>query len=294
MRRKARAGEHTALLANYAFFLVLIACMLAPILMLVAKSVSSERAILSGTVGILPDFADLKFEAYRYVMENKSFMQGFFNTVAVTLLGSLVAISVTSLAAYAVSKPYLRGRTVMVVLSIFTMIFSGGLIPTYLVVNMLGLVNTFQILWLAGVFSTTNMLILKSTFESVPRELEEAAVIDGAGQVGMLWRVYLPVSKASLAVIALFYAVEYWNNYYTSMIYTTRPQLRSLQLVLKDIIYSASDVFLELHGTHAFGEITAQSTIAACVVVATVPILIAYPFLQKHFTKGVMIGSVKG
>ena len=294
MRRKARAGEHTALLANYAFFLVLIACMLAPILMLVAKSVSSERAILSGTVGILPDFADLKFEAYRYVMENKSFMQGFFNTVAVTLLGSLVAISVTSLAAYAVSKPYLRGRTVMVVLSIFTMIFSGGLIPTYLVVNMLGLVNTFQILWLAGVFSTTNMLILKSTFESVPRELEEAAVIDGAGQVGMLWRVYLPVSKASLAVIALFYAVEYWNNYYTSMIYTTRPQLRSLQLVLKDIIYSASDVFLALHGTHAFGEITAQSTIAACVVVATVPILIAYPFLQKHFTKGVMIGSVKG
>lgn len=294
MRRKRAKGERIALLVNYVFFAVLIVCMIAPMLMLVAKSVSSERAILSGSVGVLPDFSDLQFESYRYVLENKNFMRGFANTVAVTLLGSVVAILVTSMAAYAVSKPYLRGRKAMVVLCVFTMIFSGGLIPTYLVMNLLGLVNTFQILWLAGIFTTTNMLILKSSFESVPVDLEEAAVIDGAGQLGVLFRVYLPVSKASLAVITLFYAVEYWNNYYTSMIYTTRPQLRSLQLVLKDVIYSASDVFLELHGTSAYGQVTAQSTVAACVIVATLPILIAYPFLQKHFAKGVMIGSVKG
>lgn len=294
MRGNMTRAETIALYINYLFFLILIISMILPVLMLIARSVSSERAILTGTVGILPDLQNLKFDSYLYVIGNKGFMQGFAITVTVTLLGSSVAMVVTSHAAYAVSKPYLRGRKVMLLFSIFTMIFSGGLIPTYLVINALGLLNTFHILWMAGVFSTMNMLILKSTFESVPVELEEAAVIDGAGQFSMLWRIYLPVSKAALAVIALFYAVEYWNNYHTSMMFTTMPQLRSLQLVLKDIIYSASDVFLELHGVHAYGEITAQSTVAASVIVATIPILAAYPFLQKHFAKGVMIGSVKG
>ncbi len=294
MRRKQTRSERVWLALNYLFFALLIVCMLAPVLIVVSKSVSSERAILSGTVGVFPDFSDMRFDTYRYVLQNQGFMRGFFVTVAVTLLGSVCAIIVTSLAGYAMSKPYLRGRKALLVLSIFTMIFSGGLIPTYLVMSILGLVNTFHILWLAGVFSVTNMLILKSSFESVPVELEEAAVIDGAGQLGTLFRIYLPVSKAALAVIMLFHAVDYWNNYYTSMIYTTRASLRTLQLVLKNIIYSASDVFLELHGVHSLGEITAQSTIAACIVVATAPILVAYPFLQKHFTKGVLIGSVKG
>lgn len=294
MHRKETRGERVFGLVNYLLFAVLIVCVLAPMLMLLSKSVSSERAILSGTVGVLPDFTDLHFDAYRYVLENKSFMRGFTNTVVITLWGSFIAILTTAMAAYAMSKPYLRGRKMMLLLCIFTMIFSGGLIPTYLVMTSLGLVNSFHILWLAGIFSTTNMLILKSNFEAVPQELEEAAVIDGCGQFGVLWRVYLPVSKAALAVITLFYAVEYWNNFYTSMIYTTRANLKTLQLVLKDIIYSASDIFLELHGSGSYGNVTAQSTVAACVVVATVPILLVYPFLQRHFTKGVMIGSVKG
>lgn len=294
MRRKATRAERAGLILLYAFFALLVVCMLAPMLMLVTKSVSSERAILTGETSVLPNFREMHLDAYGYVLRNQSFMRGFANTVSYTLIGSLVAVAVTSLAGYAVSKPYLRGRKAMLILSIFTMIFSGGLIPTYLVMSNLGLVNTFTILWMAGVFSVTHMLILKASFESVPADLEEAAVIDGAGQLGVLFRIYLPVSKAALAVITLFHAVDYWNNFYTSMIYTTRESLKSLQYVLKGIIYSASDVFLELHGGHSLGEITAQSTIAACVVVATVPILLTYPFLQKHFTKGVLVGSVKG
>jgi putative aldouronate transport system permease protein len=294
MHRKLTPPERVWLWINYCFFLLLVIGMLAPMLIVVTKSVSSERAILSGQIGILPDFATMHFDSYGYVLRNHNFMRAFFLTVAVTLLGTACAVVVTSLAGYAVSKPYLAGRKAVLVFSIFTMIFSGGLIPTYWVMSALRLVNTFHILWLAGIFTTSHMLILKNSFEAVPQELEEAAVIDGSGQLGILFRVYLPVSKASIAVIALFHAVEYWNNYYTSMIYTSRDSLKSLQLALKGIIYSASDVFLELYGVHSLGEITAQSTIAACIVVATVPILVAYPFLQKHFTKGVLIGSVKG
>lgn len=294
MHRKATKAEHMALLLNYLFFFVLMVCMLVPILLLVSKSFSSERAILSGTVGVLPDFLDMHVDSYRYVLQNKSFMQGFVNTVLVTVIGSGFAIVVTAMAGYALSKPYVKGRKLMLMICIFTMIFSGGLIPTYLIMGLLGLVNTFHILWIAGIFSTANMLILKNSFESVPKELEEAAVIDGAGHLSVLFRVYLPVSKAPLAVITLFYAVDYWNNYYTSMIYTTRATLKTLQVVLKDIIFSASDVFLGLNTAHSLGEVTAQSTVAASVVIATIPILLAYPFLQKHFSKGVLIGSVKG
>ena len=294
MNRKPTGGERVGLTVIYAFFAVLVVAMLIPILILVSKSVSTERAILSGKVQILPNFNDMQWGAYGYVMQNQNFLRGFVNTVLVTIIGSLAALVTTTLAGYALSKPYLRGRKFFLTLAIFTMLFSGGLIPTYLVMKTLGLINTFHILWLAGIFSTTNMLILKNSFEAVPKELEEAAVIDGAGQGRILFQVYIPVTKASLAVITLFCAVEFWNNYYTSMIYTTRPELKSLQYVLKDIIYSASDIFLELHKTSSFGEITSQSTVAASVVVATIPILLVYPFLQRHFTKGVLVGSVKG
>ena len=138
------------------------------------------------------------------------------------------------------------------------------------------------------------MLILKNSFEALPKDLEEAALIDGARQMTILTRIYLPLSKAVLAVIALYYAVDYWNNYYTSMIYTTSQHLKSLQLVLKETIYSASDVFIALHGGASVGEVTSQSTIAACIVIAALPICVFYPFLQKYFTKGVLVGSVKG
>ena len=282
------------LLLIYLFFAVLIVCMASPVLMLVTESVSSERAILSGENGILPNPADMHFDSYRMVFRNSSFVTSFINTVSFTVIGTIAALVSTAGYAYALSKPYLCGRKGLLILSIFVMIFSGGLIPTYLVMTQLHLINTFHILWMAGCFSVANMLILKNSFEALPIELEEAAIIDGANQFTILTRIYLPLSKAVLAVIALYYAVDYWNNYYTSMIYTTRPALKSLQLVLKDIIYSASDVFMELYGSGSMGEVTTQSTIAACIVVATLPICIVYPFLQKHFAKGVLVGSVKG
>lgn len=291
---KTTVGEKIFYTINYIFFILLGFSMLAPLLNLIAKSVSKESAVLSGEVGLIPDFTNLQFDTYKLVFENKHFTTGFTNTVLVTLIGSFVAIVVTSCAAYALSKPYLRGRKFFVLLCIFIMLFSGGMIPTYLVLDKLGLTNTFTVLWLPGVFNVFNMLILKNFFESVPQELEESATLDGAGHMRVYFQIYLPLSKATLAVVTLFFAVGYWNNFFNAMLYTTKTNLKTLQLVLKEIIYSVSDVFLSLFGGQMAGEITGQSTIAACVVVATIPIILVYPFLQKYFTKGVMTGSVKG
>lgn len=291
---KASLGRRIFCFFNYTFFAILAFAMLAPILNLIAKSVSSEAAVLSGEVGLLPNFKKLQFDTYRIVIENKSFIIGLKNTVLVTILGSFSSLFVTACAAYALSKEYLRARKVLIVLCIFIMIFSGGLIPTYMVVDKLRLTNTFTVLWILGVFNVYNMLILKSNFESISSELEESAMIDGAGHLTIFFKIYLPLTKATLAVITLFSAVGYWNNFFTSLIYTSKPQLKTLQLVLKEIIFSVSDIFLNLYGGQSAGEVTAQSTVAACVVVATVPILLVYPFLQKHFTKGVMTGAVKG
>lgn len=291
---KTTVGEKIFYTINYIFFILLGFSMIAPLLNLVSKSVSKESAVLSGEVGLIPDFKNLQFDTYKLVFENKHFTTGFINTVLATLIGSLIAIIVTSCAAYALSKPYLRGRKFFVLLCIFIMLFSGGMIPTYLVLDRLGLTNTFTVLWLPGVFNVFNMLILKNFFESVPQELEESATLDGAGHMRVYFQIYLPLSKATLAVVTLFFAVGYWNNFFNAMLYTTKTNLKTLQLVLKEIIYSVSDVFLSLFGGQMAGEITGQSTIAACVVVATIPIILVYPFLQKYFTKGVMTGSVKG
>ena len=281
MMRRHRRRTRPALMAIYLFFAVLITVVAIPVLMLVSKSVSSERAILSGMVGILPDISDMHLDSYVFVFRNGNFVRSLLNTLAFTGIGTLLALVATSGFAYALSKEYLKGRKFLIVLAIFIMIFSGGLIPTYLTMTRLRLVNTFHILYLAGIFNVANMLSLKNSFEALPRDLEEAALIDGAGQMTILIRIYLPLSKAVLAVIALYYAVDYWNNYYTSMIYTTSQHLKSLQLVLKETIYSASDVFIALYGGASVGEVTSQSTIAACIVIAALPICVFYPFLQK-------------
>lgn len=291
---KATPGERVFYVLNYIFFGLLAFLMIAPMLNLVAKSMSSETAVITGAVGLFPDFNNLHFDAYKLVFENQNFIIGFKNTVLTTVVGSFVGIFVTACAAYSLSKPYLRGRKHMILLCIFIMIFSGGLIPTYLIVDLLRLTNTFNVLWLLGAFNVYNMLIIKGAFEGIPAELEESATIDGAGHFRILFKIYLPLGMATLAVITLFFAVGYWNNFFTAMIYTTRPELKTLQLVLKEIIYSVSDVFLQLYGGQTMGEVTGQSTIAACVVVATIPIILVYPFLQKYFAKGVMTGSVKG
>lgn len=277
---------------NVTFFVLLAVTTVVPFLNLIAKSLSSEAAVVSGMVGILP--VDIQFGTYRYVLTQSSFLGSLRVSVTVTVLGTLLALAMTTLAAYPLSKKRLRGRKFFILMYIFTMLFSGGLIPTYLLMQNLHLIDKLPVLFLPGMISVYNMLIIKNYFEGLPDSLEESAKLDGASNLSILWKITLPLSLPVLATIALFYAVAFWNDYFASLIYINSPENKPLQLYLKELFVTSSDTFLK-SGNWADNAMNSspQAIQAASIILATVPILLVYPFLQKYFVKGVLIGSVK-
>ncbi|WP_375540967.1 carbohydrate ABC transporter permease [Paenibacillus tyrfis] len=290
----ASPAERAFTTLNYAFFVLLGLTTMFPFLNLIAKSLSSEEAVVSGRVTLLP--VDWQIGTYQYVMSQSLFLASFQVSVFVTIAGTLLALFMTTLAAYPLSKPRLRGRKWFILMYIFTMLFSGGLIPTYLLMQSLQLIDKLPVLFLPAMISVYNMLIIKNYFESLPDSLEESAKLDGAGNLTILWRITLPLSLPVLATIALFYAVAFWNDYFASLIYINTPENKPLQLYLKELFVSSSDTFLQL-GAHmnvdAAMNTSPQAIQAASILLATVPILLVYPFLQKYFVKGVLVGSVK-
>jgi putative aldouronate transport system permease protein len=224
------------------------------------------------------------------------FANAFKNSVIVTVCGTALSLFMTSLTAYPLSKPRLRGRKFFILIFVFTMLFSGGLIPTYLLIRNLHLINTLPVLFLPAMVSVFNMLVIKNYFEGLPDALEESAKMDGASNFRILFQIFLPLSLPVLATIALFYAVAFWNDYFMSMIYINSPELKPLQLYLKELLASANNVFLQLDkiDVDRAMNVSPQAIQAASIMVATVPILLVYPFLQKYFVKGVLLGSVKG
>lgn len=279
---------------NYTFFVLLGLTTMFPFLNLIAKSLSSEEAVVSGRVTLLP--VDWQIGTYRYVMSQSLFLASFQVSVFVTVAGTLLALFMTTLAAYPLSKPRLHGRKWFILMYIFTMLFSGGLIPTYLLMQSLQLIDKLPVLFLPAMISVYNMLIIKNYFESLPDSLEESAKLDGAGNLTILWRITLPLSLPVLATIALFYAVAFWNDYFASLIYINTPENKPLQLYLKELFVSSSDTFLQLGAemnVDAAMNTSPQAIQAASILLATLPILLVYPFLQKYFVKGVLVGSVK-
>lgn len=294
MRHKTSFADKLFVFSNYSFFVLLGVLTIFPFLNLLAKSLSSEAAVISGQVHIFP--VDLQFGTYEYVLKDKMFRNAFKNSVIVTTAGTALSLFMTSLAAYPLSKPRLRGRKFFILIFIFTMLFSGGLIPTYLLIRSLNLINTLPVLFLPSMISVFNMLVIKNYFEGLPDALEESAKMDGASNTRILFQIFLPLSLPVLATIALFYAVAYWNDYFMAMIYINSPHLKPLQLYLKELLASANNVFMQLDMIDVDKAMNAspQAIQAASIMVATVPILLVYPFLQKYFVKGVLLGSVKG
>lgn len=278
---------------NYSFFVLMGVITIVPFLNLIAKSLSSEAAVISGRVSLIP--IDLQFGTYVYVITDSMFISSFLNSVTVTFAGTALSMIVTILSAYPLSKTRLRGRKIFILMFVFTMLFSGGLIPTYLLIRNLGLTNTLPVLFLPGMVSVFNMLVIKSYFENLPDSLEESAKMDGASNFRILLFIILPLSLPVLATISLFYAVGYWNDFFSAMIYITDPSLKPLQLYLKELLASANAVFTQVDTIDINMAMNAspQAIQAASIIVATVPILLVYPFLQKYFVKGVMLGSVK-
>ncbi|WP_144027551.1 carbohydrate ABC transporter permease [Paenibacillus selenitireducens] len=288
---KPSMGEKVFTVINYCVFILIGITTLVPFINLLAKSLSSEEAVVSGRVGLFP--VGIQFETYKYVLQDSLFLTSLKTSVLLTVIGTGLSLIMTTMTAYPLSKIRLRGRKWLLLMFVFTMLFSGGLIPTYLLMHNLNLVNTLPVLFLPAMVNVFNMLIIKNYFEGLPDSLEESGKLDGAGNIRILIHIMLPLSLPVLATIALFFAVAFWNDYFAAMIYITDPELKPLQLYLKELIVSSSGDFLKNNVDLAINR-TPQSIQASSILLATIPILLVYPFLQKYFVKGVLVGSVKG
>ena len=296
MRKKnsSRIGERAFDAGVYIICGFVALVCLYPIYLVVINSFSDPSAVASGKVFIIPQGVSL--DAYIEAFKNGEIMRGYANSAFYLIVGVMINMVLTIPAAYVLSKPSMKGRNAIMMFIVFTMYFSGGLVPHYLMIRGLDLINTRAVVLLEGAVVTTNLIIARTFFaSSIPRELEEAAEIDGCSGPQVFFKIVLPLSKAMLGVILLYYAVGRWNNYTSSLYYQpTEPELHSLQMVIKKMVLqmqAASDVDSELAEYYAnlFNQIK-----YSVIVITSLPLLVLYPFLQKYFEKGVMIGSVKG
>ena len=284
-------GDRVFSIVNGALLTLLTLLIAYPLYFVVIASVSNYIEINSGNVILLP--AGLTFDSYRYVLEYKDIWNGYKNTIIITLLGTVLSVFVTILTAYSLSRPYLKGRKVVIYLYVFMMIFNAGILPNYFQIKGYGLLNTRWALILPMVVSPYNTFVLKSNFESVPDSLEEAARIDGASFTRILSSVIIPVSKAGIATIVIFTAVSYWNRYFDALMYITKQRLKPAALLLYEFIKLST--MEEGMGEPELAALVSPDIKNASIVVLTViPILAIYPFMQRYFVKGVMVGSVKG
>ena len=294
-RIKLTRADRTFFTVTYLVMILLVAITAYPLLYILACSFSSRMAILSGKVVIFP--VELSVEGYQKVFEYSDVLTGYLNTFFYTIFGTIINIVVTMLCAYPMARsgwPMKKGFTF---LFMFTMFFSGGMIPTYLLVSNMGLVNTRWALLLPGAMSIYNMIIARTFIQnSIPNELLEAAQIDGCSDALYFAKIVLPLSKAVIAVLTLYYAVGHWNAYFNAFIYLSDRSLYPLQIILREILIensiSAETLMDEQMAAQKAG--LADLLQYSLIVVSTAPILCIYPFVQKYFIKGVMIGSVKG
>jgi len=278
---------------NTIALLLMCAVMLYPFIMLLAQSFSSAGAINAGKVNLFP--VDFNIDTYRAVANNDSFWRSYGNTVVYTVLGTTIAMVLTTTYAFVLSKKHLRGRSLLIGIAVFTMFFNGGIVPNYVLISSLGMKNTMWAVILPPALSVFNLLVMKAFFENLPTELEEAAHIDGLSWFGIFFRITLPLSKAVIATMVLFYSVQYWNDWFAAFLYLDRTDLFPVTLFLRNLIAGASTAASE--GAAASG--SAVSDINANIqsvtmILILIPILCVYPFVQRYFVSGVMLGSVKG
>lgn len=266
-----------------------------PLIFVVSASFSSGTAVSSGQVVLWP--VDFSLEGYKAVFRNKDIVMAYRNTIFYTVVGTFINVALVMTCAYPLSRPKLKGKNIFMFLFTFTMFFSGGMIPTYILVKDLGMINTVWSMLIPGALSVFNVIIARTFIQSsVPNELYEAASIDGCSDARYFFKMVLPLSKAVIAVIALFSLVGHWNSYFDALIYLNNRSLYPLQIILREIlIVSQIDANMLLDPEKQQQMANAADVLKyAFIVVATVPILCVYPFAQKYFVKGVMIGSLKG
>ncbi|MEF2248430.1 MULTISPECIES: carbohydrate ABC transporter permease [unclassified Paenibacillus] len=294
MKIKKSAGEIAFNILNVAVMLVMIIITLYPFIFVLMSSLSNSTQLMSHT-GLLLKPLGFTAEAYKMVFRNPNILSGFGNTFFIVIVGTVVNLTVTCLGAYVLSRKGVPWTRPIMLAIVFTMFFSGGLIPSYLLVNnWLGLGDSLAAVIIPGAISTWNLIILRTSFGALPDGLIESARIDGAQDFTILFRIVIPLSMPVIAVMILFYSVGHWNSWFSAMIYLRDRSLFPLQLILREILIQNSTQFMSSDAAAGDVEAVGESIKYATIMIATLPILVVYPFLQKYFVKGVMIGSIKG
>lgn len=291
--QKASKGEKVFDIFNYIFMFILCLTTLYPFLYLLSNSLASTE-VAQTQINIIPK--SITLENYKRVLANSLIASGYYNTILRTVIGTLLGLVVTFALAYPLSKRYFPNRNFWTAIIVFTMFFSGGLIPTYLLVRNLNLMNTIWALILPELVSAYNFVIVRNYMMSLPESIEESARIDGANDITILLRIILPICKPIIATIALWIAVWHWNSWFDSMIYSQKAEKQVVQLVMRRVVLEGSQQVMDMTSMDESGlrAVTPESLKAATVMITTIPILLVYPFIQKYFVKGVMMGSLKG
>lgn len=282
---------------NISLMVILIICTVIPFWMSIVGSFNEGLDYTRGGVYFWP--REFTLTNYLFVLSDKQIFQAFFVSIMRTTIGTVASILFTVTIAYGMASKNLKGKNVYAIFMIVTMYISGGIIPTYILFKNLGLIDNFLVYIIPGLFSVYNMIIIQSAFREIPEAVAESARLDGATEYRILFSLFMPMSKPVIAAVSLFIAVGHWNSYFDSMMYTTSPKLQTVQLYLQQIISKAT-MASGIAGRAAQAMPTERLTISsvtitlATMILTTVPILCVYPFVQKHFVKGIMIGSIKG
>ncbi|WP_438349663.1 carbohydrate ABC transporter permease [Paenibacillus sp. FA6] len=283
------ASRLFAIANNLILLLLALACLL-PFINIIASSFSSTQEMIERRFMLFPRTFSL--DAYKYILSTSTIFKGLAVSIGTTAVGTIVSMALTSTMAYGLSRKYLPGRVTINFIVVFSLLFSGGMIPTFLVVKSVGLINSYWALILPVAINAFNMIIMRNFFQALPEELEESAKIDGCNDLGTFFKIMLPLALPSIATISLFYAVAYWNTYTQAILYLTDSSKWTIQVLLRQIVIVSSG--MQAEGTSVDIIPPAQTVKMAVIVVATVPMLICYPFVQKHFNKGALMGAVKG
>ncbi|MBY0202522.1 carbohydrate ABC transporter permease [Paenibacillus polysaccharolyticus] len=275
---------------NHGLLLLIGIVTVIPFIYILAVSFTSPHEVAKGGFILFPK--EFSLAAYRYIFSTDTLIRSLGVSIYITVVGTLINLLFTSLMAYPLSRKYLRGRQPILLGVLFTMLFSGGMIPTYFVVKSLHLTDTLWSLMLPTAISAFNLIVLKNFFQAIPDELEDAAKIDGCNDVSVLFRIVLPLSMPAMATFSLFYAVAHWNSFFSAVIYINDSEKWPVQVWLREIVILAQSRIGDTSIEET--EIQPLTIRMAVIVFSTIPIMLVYPFLQKHFAKGVMLGSVKG
>jgi putative aldouronate transport system permease protein len=294
MGKRLSIGERIFDVFNVIVLSLVAVITLYPLLYVLFASVSDPLRFAMRDLGILYKPLGFQLEAYKHVFRNPMVIISFKNTAFYVVAGTGISLVLTLLGAYALARTGYMLRKTFTLLILFTMYFNGGLIPTFLIVRGLGMRDTVWAMLIPVAISTYNMIVMRTAFISIPSSLRESAIIDGANDFGVLFKIYIPLSIPTISVIGLFYAVSKWNEWFNALIYLRTRTLFPLQLILREILITSSAEYLAEMGDTL--ELTALSELIkyAAIIIATLPIMLVYPFIQKYFVKGVMIGAVKG